>query len=90
MTTGIPGEFLAGAVAGFAIGVVYFLALMRTVRACTHGGSVGSALVFTIFRIALALAAFWLIAQWGATALGSAAIGFACARFAPGRPEEAR
>lgn len=70
-----------GALAGLAVGIVYFALLRRTVADFVNAASIWSPLLLTALRFGLAALAFWLLVQWSAAAAISGLIGFTLARF---------
>ena len=76
--TGVSLSF-AAALAGLVFGLMHFGALRRTVELYS-GGRGGVAAVFTLGRIAGAIAFFGLAAKLGALPLLSSLLGFLLAR----------
>ncbi len=70
------------AIAGAALGAIYFLLLGRTVRMHASGTTAIRVIPLYGLRIAGAAAGFWVIAQQGALPLLAALMGFIAARFA--------
>jgi len=66
--------------AGAALGIFYFVLLLRTVRLHAAQASVARVVLLYLIRIAAAVAGFWLIAQHGAQPLLFALLGFLVAR----------
>jgi len=83
---GLAVQIAMAAIMGGAIGLVYFVALRRSVDVLVGGGTTMPAFGLTAFRIALAATGFWLIANWGAGPLIATALGFTVARYLVGRP----
>lgn len=86
MTALSPAEIALYLLAGGALGVAYFLLLLRTARLFAAQGKAGQGKAATVvplylLRIGGAVAVFWLIAQQGALALLLALAGFLVARF---------
>ena len=75
-----PAEFIFYPAAGFALGTLFFRLLLQTVR--MHAVQAAASLVIALYfaRLAVAVAAFWLIAQQGAFPLLLALMGFLLAR----------
>jgi len=69
-----------GAAVGFAVGLVYFALLRRSVADYLSGTSVGRPMLLTVLRVVLAGAAFWLLVQWTAAAGIAGLLGFTLAR----------
>jgi dipeptide/tripeptide permease len=69
-----------GAAVGFAVGLVYFALLRRSVTDYVRGTSVGRPMLLTVLRVAIAGAAFWLLVQWSAAAGIAGLLGFTLAR----------
>ena len=67
--------------AGAALGAVYFVLLLRTVRLHASQGAAIRVMPLYIMRFAAAVSAFWIIAQQGALALLLALLGFLIARL---------
>lgn len=67
---------------GGAVGAVYFVLLLRTVRLFSSHAAVSLILPLYFLRIAGAVLAFWLVAQQGAVPLLTALLGFLGARAA--------
>jgi F1F0 ATPase subunit 2 len=68
-------------VSGAALGAAYFLLLHRAVR--LHAASAGALRIMPlhVLRAALAVAAFWIVAQQGALPLLLTLLGFLLARL---------
>lgn len=79
------GEAVLYLTAGLALGAVYFVLLIRTVRLCTAEPSASRIIPLSVIRLAVAVTAFWVIAQQGAVALLLALLGFLIARTAAQR-----
>lgn len=75
---GLIAWFCAGAV----LGAVFLLSLRRSTLAISGGGGWKTAAVWTVLRLALAAAAFWLAAQYGAGPLLTMLLGFLVTRTA--------
>jgi len=73
-------QFLAQLLAGFAVGVVYFESLRRTVVRCTARTGWLEPAALTAGRIAVAVAVFAIAARVGAVALLLCFAGFLLAR----------
>jgi F1F0 ATPase subunit 2 len=67
--------------AGAVLGVLYFGLLAWTVRLHASQAAASRIMPLYVVRIALAVAAFWAIAQYGAAALLLALLGFVLARY---------
>jgi F1F0 ATPase subunit 2 len=67
--------------AGAALGAVYFSLLLRTVR--LHASQAAAIYIIPLYfmRLAVAFAAFWIIAQQGALPLLLTLLGFLIARL---------
>jgi hypothetical protein len=70
-----------GGASGFALGLVYFALLRRSVADYVRVAPLWSPLLLTALRLAAAAVVFWLLVQWSAVAAIAAALGFALARF---------
>jgi F1F0 ATPase subunit 2 len=82
MTT-IPTMTIAIALAaGFAVGLVYFFLLFRTVRLHLMDGPTAEIIVLYGIRIVLVGVVFWLLVEYGALSLLVGFAGFLMARFA--------
>ena len=68
--------------AGAALGAVYFLLLAWTVDLLGGQGGAMRVVPLYLLRLALAIGAFWAIAQQGALPLLISLLGFLAARFA--------
>jgi len=68
-------------VAGAVVGTLYFVLLYRSVQLHATGAGVTRVLPLHIFRVALAVSSFWIIAQQGAGSLVFALSGFLIARL---------
>jgi len=82
MTRPDPIEMVLYLAAGGVLGAVYFTLLVRTVRLYTAQVAASRIIPLHLLRIALAVLAFWLIAQQGAWPLLAALAGFLLARLA--------
>jgi F1F0 ATPase subunit 2 len=71
---------LAGAVTGFAGGLVYFAALGRTVTLLASGKSWLGALALSLGRLGTAVIVLLLLSRLGAAPLLAALLGFLAAR----------
>jgi len=67
--------------AGAALGALYYGLLAWTVRLYTSDATAARIVPLYILRIAMAVVAFWFIAQQGTAALLVALAGFVIARF---------
>lgn len=65
---------------GGAVGTVYFVLLLRTVRLFGSRAAISLILPLYVLRIAGAVLAFWLVAQQGTVPLLTALLGFLGAR----------
>ncbi len=84
MSAAAPSLALAitcGSLAGFAVGLVYFALLRRTIGDYVHSAAMWAPLLLTVVRLAAAAVVFWLLVQWSATAAISGLIGFTLAGF---------
>ena len=75
-----PAGLAAHLAAGFALGVVYFLAIWRSARLFGEGGRAISVLSLTIARVALLAGALTLASLEGAPRLLAMALGALVAR----------
>lgn len=66
---------------GGIVGFIYFVLLLGLVRLQTTGATLIYLAGLHVFRILLAVTAFWFIAQHGALALLAALLGFMLARL---------
>ncbi|MFZ0488503.1 MAG: ATP synthase subunit I [Arenicellales bacterium] len=73
---------IVSALAGLALGGVYFYLLHRNVQRQVAAASPTVFMLHTVARLALAVAVFWWIAQQGALPLLAALAGFIAVRFA--------
>lgn len=82
MSRMITAEILVFLAAGAALGAVYFGLLLWTVR--LHAAQATAARVIPLYlaRLAMAICAFWIIAQHGALPLLLALAGFLISRTA--------
>jgi hypothetical protein len=71
---------LAGALTGFAGGLVYFAALRRTVTLLASGESWRGALALSLGRLGAAVILLLLLSRLGAAPLLAALLGFLAAR----------
>ena len=76
-----PMEIALYVTAGAAVGAVYFILLLRTARLHAAGAPAGRIVPLYLGRLALAIAAFWIIAQQGPLPLLLALLGFLIARW---------
>lgn len=76
-----PVEYPAYLLAGAALGVVYFYAVLRTVRLLVAGAAPSRIIPLYLLRGAGALLVFWLVARHGALALLLTLAGFLAARL---------
>ncbi len=83
-------EIAAFIAAGLLLGAGYFALLRRAVAGQAAGRPALSLAALHGARLALAVAAFWLVAQLGAAPLLSAALGFMLARILAVRLTEMR
>lgn len=81
MTWPTPTQAAVFLMAGAALGTVYFVLLLRTVRAYAGRATAGRIIAVSVARFAAAGAAFWVIAQQGAAPLLLALLGFLIARI---------
>jgi F1F0 ATPase subunit 2 len=72
---------VAGLAAGLALGAVYFLLLHAAVRRLAGDGPAARAVPLHVARLALALAGFWGLAQYGAVPLLAGLVGFLLSRY---------
>jgi len=79
--TNLALAIACGALAGFAVGLVYFALLRRTVADYVSAAPLRGPLLLTAVRLAIAALAFWLLVQWSAAAAISGLLGFTLARF---------
>jgi hypothetical protein len=68
------------AAVGFAVGLVYFTLLRRSVADYLSGANVPRTMGLTALRAAVAVVAFWLLVQWSAAAGIAGLLGFTLAR----------
>ncbi len=80
-----PTDAALGLAAGLALGALYFALLRWTVRLHVAQASAMGIMALYFVRVALALWAFWAIAQRGAIPLLAALLGFLIARMAAQR-----
>jgi len=76
-----PMEIALYLAAGGALGGLYFLMLLRTVRLDAADAPAGRIVPLYLGRLALSIAAFWMIAQQGPLPLLLALLGFLIARW---------
>lgn len=76
------GELALFLAAGAALGMAYMAVLARSVAALVEDGGTGAAVLLTVTRIAVAVAAFWAAALAGAGPLLTMLAGFLLARSA--------
>ncbi len=76
-----PTDVVLYLMAGAALGAVYFALLLRTVRLHASQAAAIYIIPLNFMRLAVALAAFWIIAQQGALPLLLTLLGFLIARL---------
>ncbi len=81
MTLALALKLLGYAIAGTAVGLVFFLSLLRSTEVLAAGGSAGAVIGLYAFRIVLVVAASWFAVQQGALALLVGLAGFLAARL---------
>lgn len=80
MTWTDPTDIALYLAAGGAVGTVYFISLLWTVRLHASQAAASRIIPLYLLRLAIAVLAFWLIAQQGALPLLLALLGFLLAR----------
>jgi F1F0 ATPase subunit 2 len=80
MSWGDLGAYGLSLAAGAGLGAVYFAILAQTVRLHVAGASASRIVPLYVLRIGAAVAAFWVIAQYGAMPLLLSLAGFVLAR----------
>jgi N-ATPase, AtpR subunit len=92
MTNISPAELAlpiaCGALAGLALGLVYFALLRHTVADYLRAASLWRGVALTAVRFAAAAAVFWLLVHWSAAAAFAGLVGFTLARFTLGPDPE--
>ncbi len=80
MTGEMALTLLGYAIAGAAVGLVFFLALLRSTESLATGGSLGGIIALYGIRIGLVVTAAWFTVQQGALPLLCGLAGFLVAR----------
>ena len=70
-----------GALAGLAVGLVYFALLRRAVAGYVSGADLKGPVLLTALRFGIAAVAFWLLVQWSGAAAISGLLGFTLAQL---------
>jgi hypothetical protein len=70
-----------GALAGLALGLVYFALLRRAITDYLSGAGLKGPVLLTALRFGIAAVAFWLLVQWSGAAAIAGLLGFTLAQL---------